>query len=340
MPEDVRLWEIANDDQLREIEKSKLDLEERLEQWLERDISILAENLLVIGRQVRTEFGGFIDLLCMDDAGDLVIVELKRDKTPREITAQALDYASWVTELSAERVTEIADAYLRDQGPLDGAFKKRFGQDLPDTLNEEHTILIVGSEIDSSSERIIKYLSDRYDVGINAATFQYFPDGDRELLARVFLIEPGETRPRGSSKRNPRLTYEQLRRLAEEHGVADLYDRLFEGLERVFIKRRTRSSVSFKAEMDGSRKAIINLIPGDSSSESGLRFQIYIHRLVQHLGIDLKEATKLVPEDREDWRYYDGADDDWAGYTGFFKNSAEVDRLLEALMNTGTQQIS
>ena len=55
-------------------------------------------------------------------------------------------------------------------------------------------MIVVGSEIDTSSERIIKYLSDTHGVNINAATFQYFlpPDGS-ELLARVFLIEPRRT---------------------------------------------------------------------------------------------------------------------------------------------------
>lgn len=66
----------------------------------------------MVGRQVETDFGGLIDLLCVDAAGDLVVVELKRDKTPREITAQALDYASWVVNLTHERVTSIAEAYL------------------------------------------------------------------------------------------------------------------------------------------------------------------------------------------------------------------------------------
>ena len=52
----------------------------------------------MIGREVETDFGGSIDILCIDAEGDLVIVELKRDRTPREVTAQALDYASWVTD--------------------------------------------------------------------------------------------------------------------------------------------------------------------------------------------------------------------------------------------------
>jgi hypothetical protein len=177
MPEEVRLWKIQGGDTLCEITRSSLDLEARLEMWLERDISVLSPGLLVIGRQVETDFGGFIDLLCLDCAGDVVVVELKRDKTPREITAQILDYGSWIKGLSNERITAIG-------------------------------LLIVASHIDASSERIIKYLSDTYGVNINAATFQYFkePNGS-ELLARAFLLEPAQvelqSRTKGVSKRRP-----------------------------------------------------------------------------------------------------------------------------------------
>lgn len=53
------------------------------------------------------------------------------------------------------------------------AFSQRFGgKELPEVLNEQHKMLIVASEIDDSSERIINYLSDTYGVSINAVTFQ------------------------------------------------------------------------------------------------------------------------------------------------------------------------
>jgi RecB family endonuclease NucS len=40
-----------------------LNLESRLQDWLVRDISILDPGLLVMGREVETDFGGFIDIL-------------------------------------------------------------------------------------------------------------------------------------------------------------------------------------------------------------------------------------------------------------------------------------
>lgn len=112
-----------------------------------------------IGRQVETEFGGLIDLLCVDAAGDLVVVELKRDKTPRKITAQALDYASWVVDLTHERVTSIAKEYL--SADFGAVFEGKFGSDVPETLNGDHRVLIVGSVIDPSSDHPVPLRSPR-----------------------------------------------------------------------------------------------------------------------------------------------------------------------------------
>jgi hypothetical protein len=218
MPQEVRLWSIGKDDQLFESAQCPLDLEARLEKWLARDISILFPDLLVIGRQVKTAFGGLIDLLCIDPVGDLVIVELKRDKTPREITAQTLDYASWVSDLSHDEISAIAKGYLGNADSLKEAFKQRFQEDLPDVINDGHRMLIVASKIDASSERIIKYLSNRYGVNINAVTFHYFKknDGD-ELLARVFLINPTEVEVKSASKK-ARTDRPDLMRWADETG--------------------------------------------------------------------------------------------------------------------------
>ncbi len=93
MPEEVKIWKIMDGDRLEEIRRTKLDLENRLEQWLENDISIISNNLLIIGRQVRTEFGGEIDLLCLERNGDAVVVELKSVERHDPIfEAQILSY--------------------------------------------------------------------------------------------------------------------------------------------------------------------------------------------------------------------------------------------------------
>jgi len=335
MPQEVRLWEISQDDLLCEYTRTKLDLEARLEKWLADDISILSPDLMLIGTEVETAFGGFIDLLCLDRSGDLVILELKRDKTPREITAQILDYASWVSELSSDALEGIAAKELGSGTSLEDAYRQRFDDELPDSLNDSHRMLIVAAQIDPTSERIIRYLSSNYGVSINAVTFHYFKSGQRELLARVFLIDPDEvdyqTRTRASSKRRSNLTYDELEELAVDNGVEELYRTLVSGLESVFQKHTTRSSIGFTGALENRRRTIISLVPGDSSGDAGVRFQIYIERFKRLFDFSDEHAAAALPDDRQSWRFYEGADDDYSGYQGFFATPSDVDRFLEAV---------
>ena len=61
MSNEVRLWQIESDENLNEIQRASLDLEARLQDWLARDISILDPGLVVIGREVETDFGGYTE---------------------------------------------------------------------------------------------------------------------------------------------------------------------------------------------------------------------------------------------------------------------------------------
>src|SRR5262249_25088163 len=154
-------------------------------------ITILDPNLMLIGRQVPTAFGKMIDLLAIDDRGDLTVIEIKRDRTPREVVAQILDYASWVQTLSYQDIINIFQE--RNGGKrFEEAFAERFGIDPLESLNQSHRLIIVASELDNSTERIVGYLSNGYGVPINAVFFRYFKDGGAEYLTRSWLIEPNQ----------------------------------------------------------------------------------------------------------------------------------------------------
>ena len=80
--------------------------EETLHDWLESNPEgILEDNeLLIIGREVLTDLGGYIDLLGVDSAGNVVVVELKRGQTPRDTVAQALEYSAFAERLSVDQL--------------------------------------------------------------------------------------------------------------------------------------------------------------------------------------------------------------------------------------------
>jgi hypothetical protein len=195
----ILLWGVENG-QLVALAKERLDNEDRLEEWIARDVSLLGLNVLIIGRQVRTPSGGRIDLLAIDPQGDIAILELKRDKTPREVVAQALDYASWVAGLSPVQIEEIAQDYLKK--PLLEAFDELFGISLPEIVNNDHRIVIVASELDDSSERIVQYLSSHHSLNINVVFFTCFHQGKKELVGRAWLLDPEELEQRSEVGRS------------------------------------------------------------------------------------------------------------------------------------------
>lgn len=195
----ILLWGVENG-QLVALAKERLDNEDRLEEWIAHDVSLLGLNVLVIGRQVRTPSGGRIDLLAIDQLGDIVILELKRDRTPREVVAQALDYASWVAGLLPMQVEEIAQDYLKK--PLTEVFQEKFGTSFPEVVNNDHRIVIVASELDDSSERIVQYLSTRHSLNINVVFFTCFRQGKKELVGRAWLIDPEEAELRSEVRRS------------------------------------------------------------------------------------------------------------------------------------------
>jgi hypothetical protein len=200
MPIQHAIWQVGQ--QPTPLTTAKLASEQQLEDMIVREPAILSSQWMLIGRQEVTSHGGRIDLLAIAPDGSLVLIELKRDRTPREIVAQALDYASWVAELTADRIVQIFDRFSRG-GSLGAAFQKRFGVALDEeTLNHAHQIIIVAAELDPSTERIVAYLNAR-DIAINVVFFQVFHHGGQQLLSRAWLIDPGETQANVAAATGP-----------------------------------------------------------------------------------------------------------------------------------------
>lgn len=168
-----------------------LGAESRLEDLVVRDPSLVGLEVLVLGRQVQTDHGGFVDVLAVDMDGAVHVLELKRDRTPRDVIAQALDYGSWVDGLGVADLEAIHSRYNNGR-TLAEDFAERFGQSMPDTLNDVHQMTVVASSLDPASDRIVEYLAQRHGVPINAVFFRYFADGDREYLARTWLLDPAD----------------------------------------------------------------------------------------------------------------------------------------------------
>ena len=315
MPQKIRVWKVTSEGKPAEMSnKEKVESETKLENWLESDISILDPDLLVVGRQVRTDFGGAIDLLCLDREGDIVVIELKKDQTPRDVTAQALDYASWARNLDDGDIRKIWDAYLEKHSRkdilLNEAFDEKFDCPLPDVLNANHRSLIVANSIDDSTERIVRYLSDIH-VPINVATVQYFKDEDgREILAQVFLIEPdmAQERVKPKSRRSKNLLAKEMQEVADKRGVGQIYEKLCNDLSGIMSHGSYGDTARyFRRNTEKGWRMMFVAEIGSSDGSKGLEVRVNVIRLANQFGTDKERVIKILPENKEsmppsDWR--------------------------------------
>src|SRR5438034_9637700 len=137
MPIQIGVWKLGS--KLQPITFQPLETERKLEDALASDLSLVGEGLLLIKRQVTTTSGKYVDILAVDVQGTLVVIELKRGRTPRDAVAQLLDYAAWAKNLSRQA---IADYYseFHNGASFDEAYVGRFGSSVPEEINEQHKL--------------------------------------------------------------------------------------------------------------------------------------------------------------------------------------------------------
>lgn len=203
MATEINTWEII-DGELKAIDSSLPENgrkeKDDLEKWIKTNPKILGNDILLIGEQVYTKSGP-LDFLGIDNSGNLVIVELKRDKLPREILAQAIDYASDIANWTVDKLSEICNDFTGNS--LEDYLTDNFDNiEIDDIIiNKAQRLLLVGFSIDESLNRMIEWLSSNYDLGINAIILNYVKTSSgNELLSKTVII-PEEIEKAKSNKK-------------------------------------------------------------------------------------------------------------------------------------------
>jgi len=203
MSTEIKTWEII-DGELKSIETTLAENDrketEHLENWIKTKPEILGKDILIIGEQVYTKSGP-LDFLGIDNSGNLVIVELKRDKLARLVLAQAIDYASDLATWDIEKISAECVKYTRKslEEYLTANFENVKIDDL--TINQSQRLLLVGFSIEESLGRMIEWLSDNFDMAINAVVLKYAKTKNgSEILSRTVTI-PEEVAKEKSNKK-------------------------------------------------------------------------------------------------------------------------------------------
>ena len=179
-----------------------IELESQLESWLENSPWALGQDepILWIDRQTSASGDDGIihpDLLGVDYEGNLVIAELKRDRTPREVVAQLLEYAAWGNELDEEQIEATAEEYFQTRDELRGrtlsdVFTDTFEVDEVPPLNRGLRLFIVAQRIPDSILKVCQFLRDSHDMDINCIVVSTFETESGDVLVTTEAKVGGE----------------------------------------------------------------------------------------------------------------------------------------------------
>jgi hypothetical protein len=169
------------------------DLEKDLETWIAPNPLLLGSDpeIAIFSRQPRTAHGKLADLLGIDETGAVVVIELKRDKTPRDVIAQTLEYSAWVNTLSLDDLDQLAHDYGTRPGAetstLVDVYRQHFGDDREDvaglnditdriTFNHRQRMIIVAEHFSPEVEETLRYLRTKHGIDIVGVRFGLFKD--------------------------------------------------------------------------------------------------------------------------------------------------------------------
>ncbi|MDT0293962.1 DUF4268 domain-containing protein [Mesonia ostreae] len=134
---------------------SELKFRERdhLQEWIANNPSTLGEELLIIQK----EFSGFsetnerLDLLALDKLGNVVVIENKLDDSGKDVTWQAIKYASYCASLTKQDIIKVYQDFLGTSAIAQEKLSDFFdGRDLSEVvlnqgLNSQRLILVAAN---------------------------------------------------------------------------------------------------------------------------------------------------------------------------------------------------
>ncbi len=174
--------------------------EATLHDWLESNPEGIIEDkeLLIIGREVYTDLGGYIDLLGVDSAGNVVVVELKRAKTPRDTIAQALEYAAFAERLDANQLEAIFRTYMNNESLNFAEYhRQHFNLSESDAVafNKDQRIVIVCQETAPQIRQTAQFLNSK-GVNVTCVEFVFFQaEGAGHLMSQEIVVGEESRRP-------------------------------------------------------------------------------------------------------------------------------------------------
>ena len=266
----MRVFSVGSDGDFTEYEQLPFEVDHEesvLEEWLESNPDKILENgrILIIGRQVRTDLGGFIDLLGVDREGNVVVVELKRDRTPRDVVAQALEYAAFAARLDVDALEGILRVHEHDESlSLADCHRECFsvGQSEAVAFNKDQHIVVVGQQVTPAIRQTAAFLGSK-GIHVTCVEFTFFEAaGGGRLLSQEIVVGREHVKPRRvTSEPLPVVSEDDFLKRCDEHGK-DVFSRILElARSRSMSINWGTKGFSMGVDVEGARVVICYAYP-------------------------------------------------------------------------------
>ena len=233
---------------LKEVDFSDLDVKERqdIQEWVAANPSILGENLLFVSK----EFSGFDltnerpDLVAVDNGGHLVVVELKRDDSGTDVHWQAIKYAGYLSQASADDIVEMLAKHedIEEEQAARRLREHVGSDDALELLNNDQRIILVSHRFPREVTSAALWLNEKAARPlVTCVTLTPYAGDDETLhvLASTIIPVPGDAGLRigiGARQANER------QRVRSEIKSRNQQDRVTEFLRRVAESAKERVS--------------------------------------------------------------------------------------------------
>jgi len=175
---------------------SELGMQENdIEEILRTGIELVCddeESLLIIGRQVKNEKLGRSDLTAIDNYGNLVLIEIKRDRKDIENRKEAFEFQAIRYAASYATIKTVEDLVKFVYAPYIDKYKEEFAlgeltsfelgtrkineflkvNDSQDKFNKRQRIILVASEFDEQTLSAVAWLNDN---NVDISCFKLIP---------------------------------------------------------------------------------------------------------------------------------------------------------------------
>lgn len=161
---------------------------EDLQRLLRSQIEVIDRDLLVIAEEFSqwSDSNRRVDLLALDRAANLVVIELKRTDDGGHMELQSIRYASMVSAMTFDRAVEVFADYLERIGKSDDAEIKileflGWDEADEDSFAQDVRIVLVSAEFSREITSAVLWLNQK-GLDIRCVRLKPYQDGNRTLI--------------------------------------------------------------------------------------------------------------------------------------------------------------